>query len=136
MQEKTITLICTNCEEPFEKDIQEYKRRQHKLPGNKNFFCNLSCTASYRNKNNPNNGSHLEPQYGNQYRRIYPQEVAWYAHRCFRDGRCENMPHDDRLQFANHILDKWKEKMDGALLQRYLLNCGIETEKHDSLIRF
>ncbi|KKL82143.1 hypothetical protein LCGC14_1987750, partial [marine sediment metagenome] len=76
--------------------------------GKKNFFCNLSCAASYRNRNNPNNPP--DPQYGNQYGRKYPNEVSWYATRCFKDQRFGLMEHSVRLSFANHLLEKLKEQ--------------------------
>ncbi len=102
----TVTLTCTNCENDFQKEKSQHIYQVSK--GKKNFFCNLSCAASYRNRNNPNNPP--DPQYGNQYSRKYPNGISWYATRCFKDRRFGLMEHASRLAFANHLLDKLNEQ--------------------------
>jgi len=42
---------CSECGESVEKSDREYKRRRKVMGEDVNFFCNLSCTASFRNKN-------------------------------------------------------------------------------------
>ncbi len=96
----TVTLTCTNCGNDVqkEKSQHDYQLRQ----GKENFFCNLSCVASFNNKNNPHSPT---SQYGNQHSRKYPKAISWYATRCFKDRRFGLMEQETRLSFANHLLE-------------------------------
>ena len=42
---------CSECDKSIEKLDREYKRRIKVMGENVNFFCDLSCTAKFRNKN-------------------------------------------------------------------------------------
>lgn len=103
----TVKLNCANCTIEFEKDKHEVSRRKAKGPSS-NFFCSRSCNASYRNRNNPQNGEHLKSTAGNQFRRIYTKESSWYMHRMISDsrkGRCRFV--GDPLEMQAHIENIW-----------------------------
>lgn len=61
------TLICTNCEKPFEKNLSEIKKT-------KNHFCSSSCSGTYNNthKTHGTRRSKLELHIENKLISMYP----------------------------------------------------------------
>lgn len=132
----TILLKCTNCNNEFEKDLGEYNRRLWKLPGNTNFFCSRSCSAKYTNTHapfgnkNPNFSKNLYTE-NRRIRRKYPKLVMYYVQRCVRDSRFENMQLNDRLAFADHLVDLWNLQQYKCAFTGVVLTLRDKTGKCD-----
>ena len=73
---KTISLVCHQCKQPFEKDLYEYRRWVKQ--GRTVFYCGLSCHMLLENKVSarPRSTRHLNP--GNRLDSMSP--FRWYMH--------------------------------------------------------
>lgn len=113
----TVTLVCGYCGEQFEKSTVDYNRRLAKLPGNNNFFCNLSHSASHRNARLHAEGKlkRGNPQPNNEHRRKYPIEYTWYIHRITTDPRKKRqlniiLTEEERLNFVRVLDAQWEQQ--------------------------
>lgn len=133
----TINLICTNCGVEFKKDINEYKRRLWKLPGNTNFFCSRSCTTIYNNKISPSGNKNPNPPPRPTHpNRKYPELVTYYVQRCSRDCRFKNMDISKRLEFANHLIELWEKQQHICAISKLPLTLRDKNGKCTETNRF
>ena len=108
--ESTVTLICTNCRDTFERTTADHKRRLNKLPGNTNFFCGRRCSTIHRNSNRVGNGTHLTKYQfkpGESARLVYDQNFTWYIHRLTTDQRRDLKYTGDRLELQQTLINQW-----------------------------
>lgn len=101
----TVTLSCTKCGKLFTKTKAEISRRRYKTDSD-NWFCGLSCSASYGNANRTDPVKPPPPQLGNKYRKKYTDGYGWYIHRVLSDKRKHARLDETvttRLRFAEHI---------------------------------
>lgn len=68
---KVETIICANCNKPFDKRAAELKRWRKQ--GKTNFYCGLSCCAIYGNKTHPHRNQISLVKYAGNRRDIYTQ---------------------------------------------------------------
>lgn len=116
----TITLQCTHCNKPFEKNSNEIARRKFKANCKlSNWFCSRSCSASHGNKNrklvNPPG-----PQYGNKYRQRWHPEISWYMKRICHDHRSKCKLEESKEDLHDHLMSIWTGKcgISGKIIKR------------------
>lgn len=118
---KMIDLICVNCGKQFQKQLREYNRQIK--AGKDRFFCNLSCVASTRNKENPDNGN---PQ--NLVKRSKDEYTPfrWYILRALIRNKKKNFGCDITIEYLKKL---WEEQNGICPFTKWSLILPAGTDK-------
>jgi hypothetical protein len=123
--EKTVDIVCINCGKTFQKITREYKRQIKN--GNNRFFCNLSCNALTRNKENPPPGN---PQYLiPDNRRDEYTPFKWFVNHAKSRNKERKNPRDFNITVES-VSQLWEKQKGICPFTGWALILPVDSEGH------